>query len=100
LPTPHPPPFPTRRSSDLEVDSILIDEARTPLIISGPAEESTDLYYKIDRFIPKLTRAATITEGKLHEIEEVQSGDYIVDEKAKTDRKSTRLNSSHVAISY
>ncbi|PYM63476.1 MAG: preprotein translocase subunit SecA [Candidatus Rokuibacteriota bacterium] len=67
-----------------EVDSILIDEARTPLIISGPAEESTDLYYKIDRFIPKLTRAATITEGKLHEIEEVQSGDYIVDEKAKT----------------
>jgi preprotein translocase subunit SecA len=67
-----------------EVDSILIDEARTPLIISGPAEESTDLYYKIDRIIPKLTRAATITEGKLHEIEEVESGDYIVDEKAKT----------------
>jgi len=67
-----------------EVDSILIDEARTPLIISGPAEESTDLYYKIDRIIPKLTRAATITEGKLHEIEEFQTGDYIVDEKAKT----------------
>lgn len=37
-----------------EVDSILIDEARTPLIISGPAEESTDKYYKIDRIIPKL----------------------------------------------
>jgi len=67
-----------------EVDSILIDEARTPLIISGPAEESTDLYYKIDRIIPRLVRAATITEGKLHEIEEVRSGDYIVDEKAKT----------------
>ena len=67
-----------------EVDSILIDEARTPLIISGPAEESTDLYYKVDRIIPKLTRAATITEGKLHEIEEVRQGDYIVDEKAKT----------------
>jgi preprotein translocase subunit SecA len=67
-----------------EVDSILIDEARTPLIISGPAEESTDLYYKVDRLIPRLTRAATITEGKLHEIEEVRSGDYIVDEKAKT----------------
>jgi preprotein translocase subunit SecA len=67
-----------------EVDSILIDEARTPLIISGPAEESTDLYYKIDRIIPRLTRAATITEGKLHEIEEVRTGDYIVDEKAKT----------------
>src|SRR5512138_1124604 len=41
-----------------EVDSILIDEARTPLIISGPADESTDLYYKIDRIIPKLRRAA------------------------------------------
>jgi preprotein translocase subunit SecA len=67
-----------------EVDSILIDEARTPLIISGPAEESTDLYYKVDRIIPRLTRAATITEGKLHEIEEVRQGDYIVDEKAKT----------------
>jgi preprotein translocase subunit SecA len=67
-----------------EVDSILIDEARTPLIISGPAEESTDLYYRVDRIIPKLTRAATITEGKLHEIEEVRTGDYIVDEKAKT----------------
>jgi preprotein translocase subunit SecA len=67
-----------------EVDSILIDEARTPLIISGPAEESTDLYYKINRIIPRLTRAATITEGKLHEIEEVRAGDYIVDEKAKT----------------
>ncbi len=67
-----------------EVDSILIDEARTPLIISGPAEESTDQYYKIDRMIPRLTRAATITEGKLHEIEEVRAGDYIVDEKAKT----------------
>jgi preprotein translocase subunit SecA len=67
-----------------EVDSILIDEARTPLIISGPAEESTDQYYKIDRIIPRLTRAATITEGKLHEIEEVRAGDYIVDEKSKT----------------
>ncbi len=67
-----------------EVDSILIDEARTPLIISGPAEESTDKYYKIDRIIPRLKRAATITTEKLHEVEEVKSGDYIVDEKAKT----------------
>jgi preprotein translocase subunit SecA len=67
-----------------EVDSILIDEARTPLIISGPAEQSTDLYYKIDRIIPKLTRAATIVEGKLSEIEEQKQGDFIVDEKAKT----------------
>src|SRR5436309_1761523 len=66
-----------------EVDSILIDEARTPLIISGPAEESTELYYKIDRIIPKLKRAATIVEGKLSEIEEEREGDFIVDEKSK-----------------
>jgi len=66
-----------------EVDSILIDEARTPLIISGPAEGSTDKYYKIDRIIPKLTRAATIVEGKLSEIEAQADGDYIVDEKAR-----------------
>jgi len=39
-----------------EVDSILIDEARTPLIISGPSEESTDKYYKINRIIPKLIK--------------------------------------------
>src|SRR5438552_2119598 len=66
-----------------EVDSILIDEARTPLIISGPAEESTDLYYKIDRIIPRLKRAATIVEGKLSEIEMEKEGDFIVDEKSK-----------------
>jgi preprotein translocase subunit SecA len=66
-----------------EVDSILIDEARTPLIISGPAEESTELYYKIDRIIPRLKRAATIVEGKLSEIEEQKEGDFIVDEKSK-----------------
>jgi preprotein translocase subunit SecA len=66
-----------------EVDSILIDEARTPLIISGPAEESTDKYYKIDRVIPRLRKAATIVEGKLSEIEAQAEGDYIVDEKSK-----------------
>ena len=66
-----------------EVDSILIDEARTPLIISGPADESTDLYYKIDRIIPKLRRAATIVEGKLSEVEAEKKGDFIVDEKAR-----------------
>jgi preprotein translocase subunit SecA len=49
-----------------EVDSILIDEARTPLIISGPAEESTDKYYRIDRIIPRLRKES----------------DYTVDEKA------------------
>ncbi|MBI4634912.1 MAG: preprotein translocase subunit SecA, partial [Candidatus Rokubacteria bacterium] len=66
-----------------EVDSILIDEARTPLIISGPAEESTELYYRIDRIIPRLKRAATIVEGKLSEVEAQKEGDFIVDEKAR-----------------
>ncbi len=47
-----------------EVDSILIDEARTPLIISGPAEESTDLYYRIDRIVPKLEKGAVIQGGR------------------------------------
>jgi preprotein translocase subunit SecA len=51
-----------------EVDSILIDEARTPLIISGPSEESTDKYYKIDKMLPKLKKEI----------------DFTVDEKAKT----------------
>jgi len=51
-----------------EVDSILIDESRTPLIISGPSEESTDKYYKIDKIIPMLKR----------------DSDYTIDEKAKT----------------
>ncbi|GAB4358155.1 MAG: preprotein translocase subunit SecA [Gammaproteobacteria bacterium] len=56
-----------------EVDSILIDEARTPLIISGPAEDSSELYKKMDKLIPRLKRQ----EG------EEDSGDYTVDEKAK-----------------
>src|SRR5213595_4303906 len=43
-----------------EVDSILIDEARTPLIISGPAEESTDLYARVDKIVPKLEKGAVI----------------------------------------
>jgi len=69
-----------------EVDSILIDEARTPLIISGPAEESTDLYYEVDRVIPRLKRGAT-TQGnvKAEDREELEkTGDFIVDEKHKT----------------
>src|SRR5881409_3065427 len=69
-----------------EVDSILIDEARTPLIISGPAEESTDLYYEVDRIIPRLKPGA-ITRGdtKAEEREALEAtGDYIVDEKHKT----------------
>ncbi len=56
-----------------EVDSILVDEARTPLIISGPTEESTDLYQKINKLIPKLQEQE----------EEEGPGDYSKDEKAK-----------------
>jgi preprotein translocase subunit SecA len=69
-----------------EVDSILIDEARTPLIISGAAEESTDKYYRINSIIPRLTPGARITgDKKAEEREELEkTGDYIVDEKAKT----------------
>jgi preprotein translocase subunit SecA len=69
-----------------EVDSILIDEARTPLIISGPAEESTDLYYEVDRIIPRLKKGA-VTQGnvKAEEREALEkTGDFIVDEKHKT----------------
>ena len=69
-----------------EVDSILIDEARTPLIISGPAEQSTDLYYEVDRIIPKLKPGAvTRGDAKAEEREALEAtGDYIVDEKHKT----------------
>jgi preprotein translocase subunit SecA len=49
-----------------EVDSILIDEARTPLIISGPAEESTDKYYRIDKIVPKLIRDIDYTLDEKH----------------------------------
>ncbi|MDH4105878.1 MAG: preprotein translocase subunit SecA, partial [Gammaproteobacteria bacterium] len=56
-----------------EVDSILIDEARTPLIISGPAEESTELYLKINELVPRLSKQA----------EEEGEGDYWADEKSK-----------------
>ncbi|MEK7409361.1 MAG: preprotein translocase subunit SecA [Acidobacteriota bacterium] len=65
-----------------EVDSILIDEARTPLIISGPSEESTDKYYKINRIVPKLVRGEEI-RGK-EPGEKYTTGDYTVDEKHRT----------------
>lgn len=69
-----------------EVDSILIDEARTPLIISGPAEESTDLYYEVDKIIPKLKKGE-VHQGqvKTEDRDRLEaSGDYVVDEKHKT----------------
>ncbi len=69
-----------------EVDSILIDEARTPLIISGPTEESTDKYYKIDRIIPLLKKGEVIEVEAEHPFRQEKSytGDYTVDEKAKS----------------
>jgi preprotein translocase subunit SecA len=68
-----------------EVDSILIDEARTPLIISGPAEESTELYLKINTLIPRLTRQQ----------EENGPGDYAVDEKTK---QATLTEDGHAKV--
>lgn len=65
-----------------EVDSILIDEARTPLIISGPSEESTDKYYKANKIIPKLIRGEVI-EGK-EPGEKYTTGDFTVDEKHRS----------------
>jgi preprotein translocase subunit SecA len=65
-----------------EVDSILIDEARTPLIISGPSEESTDKYYRVNAIIPKLVRGEVI-EGR-EPGEKYTTGDYTVDERNRT----------------
>jgi preprotein translocase subunit SecA len=65
-----------------EVDSILVDEARTPLIISGPSEESTDKYYRVNRIIPKLVRGEVI-EGK-EPGEKYYTGDYTVEEKHRS----------------
>ncbi len=65
-----------------EVDSILIDEARTPLIISGPSEESTDKYYKANKVIPHLQRGEVI-EGK-EPGEKYTTGDFTIDEKHRS----------------
>jgi len=71
-----------------EVDSILIDEARTPLIISGPAEESTEKYYLCDKIVPKLKGRIILEKDEImakHKGEDLSKGfDYIVDEKAHT----------------
>ncbi len=65
-----------------EVDSILIDEARTPLIISGPSEESTDKYYRVNAIIPRLVRGEVI-EGR-EPGQKYTTGDYTVDERNRT----------------
>ena len=67
-----------------EVDSILIDEARTPLIISGQGDESTDLYRQADDFVSRLkVKVYASTDSKEEEDENIDA-DYIVDEKART----------------
>ena len=74
-----------------EVDSILIDEARTPLVISGPAEDTSKVYQQISKFIPQLTRHVVNEED---EGEELQSevGDFVIDEKS---RQVELTNSGH-----
>ncbi|MGN0446405.1 MAG: preprotein translocase subunit SecA [Acutalibacteraceae bacterium] len=67
-----------------EVDSILIDEARTPLIISGQGTESTDLYTLADSFVKTLTMSKVKEVESKQEVEDVGDGDYVVDEKNKT----------------
>nr|WP_320116742.1 preprotein translocase subunit SecA [uncultured Desulfuromonas sp.] len=69
-----------------EVDSILIDEARTPLIISGPSEASSELYYRVNAIIPRLKKGEVIEhrDGKIGQTLKEFTGDFTVDEKAKT----------------
>ena len=64
-----------------EVDSILVDEARTPLIISGRAQKSSEMYLTANRFVKTLKPAKTDSEGKV-----IEDGDYILDEKDKAIR--------------
>jgi preprotein translocase subunit SecA len=64
-----------------EVDSILVDEARTPLIISGPSEVSVDLYYKVDAIIPRLSKGEEIEDKHGNK---QATGDFLIDEKAQT----------------
>ena len=67
-----------------EVDSILIDEARTPLIISGQGDESTDLYRRADDFVSRLKKLVVASVDEKEEESDDIDADYIVDEKAKT----------------
>ena len=69
-----------------EVDSILIDEARTPLIISGPSEAFSDLYHRVNRIIPQLKKGETIEsrDGKIGQSTKTHTGDFTVDEKGKS----------------
>ena len=67
-----------------EVDSILIDEARTPLIISGKGDESTDLYQQADDFVRRLKKQVVVSTDDKQEEDEAVDADYIVDEKSRS----------------
>ncbi|PLX87543.1 MAG: preprotein translocase subunit SecA [Desulfuromonas sp.] len=69
-----------------EVDSILIDEARTPLIISGPTDAGSDLYFAANRIIPKLVQGEMVEsrDGQIGRVQRTYTGDFTVDEKAKS----------------
>ena len=67
-----------------EVDSILIDEARTPLIISGQGDESTDLYRQADDFVSRLKKVVYASVDEKEEEQEDLDADYVVDEKARS----------------
>ena len=67
-----------------EVDSILIDEARTPLIISGQGDESTEMYTKVNEFISRLKKIVYATIDEKAQEDEAIDADYVVDEKART----------------
>jgi len=74
-----------------EVDSILIDEARTPLIISGMGDESSDLYEKADRFVRRLQRFVVSEADDKQDLDQIKDdADYIVDEKANSAVLTTR----------
>ena len=73
-----------------EVDSILIDEARTPLIISGRGDKSTELYTKVNEFVAPLKRAVFASIDEKQEEDESLDADYIVDEKAHTATLTSR----------
>ncbi len=80
-----------------EVDSILIDEARTPLIISGPREDSVEMYQKINVLIPPLSRQINAEDGTV-----VEEGDYVLDEKGRivevTDTGHEKLEDALIKI--
>jgi preprotein translocase subunit SecA len=67
-----------------EVDSILIDEARTPLIISGKGDDSTELYEKVDQFVSRLKKLVIASADEKEEESEDLDADYVVDEKARS----------------